>query len=178
MSRKFLLTTVIFCLIPGFIFAQNLTFRDADWGMSKAEVKETEGQKLLQEKPGTLYYTDTFQGYQMYVVYKFQQEKDQLMEGQYILQEDLPGPEQYIQAFQDVETALTEQLGEAKIDTTLFQSKEYMGNSGKYPEALSEGDIRFQTMWENENSKVISQLWNGQKIRLAVQYVSKEFQEK
>ncbi len=176
MLRK-IAVILLFFLIPGFLVSQEINFRSSDWGMSKAEVKEIESQELLQERGGSLYYTDTFQGHNMYVVYNFDQDEDRLTEGQYILQEELEKPAQYIDAFRNVIAGLTDQLGEARIDTVLFSSKEYMGKTGQYPEALQQGEIRFQAVWEDEGTQVITQLWNGKQIRLAVQYVDKSSKE-
>jgi len=141
--------------------------------MTTSEVKASEDQQLLQEKDGALYYTDTLADMQMYVVYRFGAEGKQLQEGQYILQEELPKPAQYVQAYKDVKSALADEYGEARIDTTLFQSKKYMNKPDQYPAALQEGQIRFQSVWDTEDTQIVAQLWNGQQIRLAVQYVSK-----
>jgi len=172
--RKLFILLAIMMMSTSILLAQDANFRDASWGMSKAEVKEAEDKQLLQEKVDVLYYADTMEDQQMYVIYKFAGEEKQLHQGQYILQSELTNESQYIDFYKVLESNYRDQYGSPRVDTTLVQAEKYMGSPSQYSSGLKSGDVRFQTSWDTKETEILMQLWNGNRgIQLAIQYIDK-----
>ncbi len=164
-------------LIAGMIIAQE-HIRNVKWGMSKQEVKSSETTKLLQQKPHTLIYQDTYAGIPVYIQYVFLKNKDKLAQVRYYSAQDYNDQNAYINDFQKVSKQLTSQYGQAARDTMMWKSKKFQGQKDKYGQAVAQGDLSYLAQWVTPQTNIRAQLWGDDqgKVQMAIQYTSKKYQ--
>lgn len=139
----------------------NVNVRNVCWGDTKEEVKkyETEATYFTEdEDDGDLMYEDSLGGYDVWIIYSF--EDDKLFRASYIMNEKLTTGGQYLNAFESWHNSLIEKYGEANSDTngingiyyTVSQDQANFVDAGT---ALEYGYTGYIYTWELDNSKIV-----------------------
>jgi hypothetical protein len=69
MKKSTLIFTILILMTSGLIYGQD--FRKTTWGMTKAQVKQTETSEILKETDDVLAYRAELAGYESFVIYIF-----------------------------------------------------------------------------------------------------------
>lgn len=155
-------------------------FRQARWGMSKAQVVATESHKISTLPGGTVIgLTDSVDGRTMLISYEFV--GDKLARAFYTLGEKYRDPSEYITVTRVIQAALSEKYGPGQQQTkwvnNLFQK-----DPSNWGTALSLGHVYLAASWQTDRTK-IQQLTSGGgaagtggNINIFVNYTSIEYE--
>ena len=166
---------VFLCFIATASIAQK-DFRNANWGMSMAQVKAAESSEFLQEDDTRISYACSFGEIQGQLKYFFSP-SDKLLRTKYFLTPDYTNMVFYIQDYKVFQDLLTQKYGKASGSTLVSSNKQTLPEA-EWPAYLLAGDLRMDTKWSNEKTEIlltISKL--GDQPIIQIDYVSKEFRE-
>lgn len=162
-------------------------FRNATWGMTKDEVKESELIKVIfDEIEDGIAYEGKFNGRNSYIMYYFN-DNSVLYQGGYLINEYLTSLELYIKEadedyifnlgikeFETIYSELVDEYGESDFGISeLWYDEEYKDNPDKYGLAISLGHLRKSAVWNSENTSLdISIYGENNDICIFIQFSS------
>ena len=156
------------------------TFRKSEWGASKAQVKNDENLKLLQEDDNILAYQSTVLGLDALIGYIFTDNK--LTRGKYIFQEKHSNKSDFISDYESLKRILTKKYGEPNEDKTIWKNDLYKDDYEDWGTAISIGHLLYYATWETEKSEITLMLsGENYKIDLLIEFGSvelKDYEEK
>ena len=124
-------------------------FRDADFGMTKQQVKDSEKEKPKTEDDDSLLYTDRLLGFEVVVIYMFVDNKFFL--GQYIFEQEYTNENRYIEDFRKIKSALKEKYGNPDIGSGASEARWsqtfYKDRPEKHGMALIRGEVEYLCLW-------------------------------
>ncbi len=131
--------------LDSFSQAEGCDFRLSHWGDSGEDVIAAEVAIFSDMDDSALYYVGFAFNMTMILFYQF--DEDKLFEGMFILAEDYTEPQQYIDAFNEIENTLTLQYGESAVSTILSSNEEHKAKS-HWVEGLTTGDLTVTSYWK------------------------------
>jgi len=152
-------------------------YRDARWGMSPQEVKQTEKGDLFRERERVILFdTDGVLGLSAKAGYVFVEDK--LVRGKYIFTEPHTNNNAYIKDYRSLKKALNQKYGDPKSDSKNWLNDLYRDDRSQWGMAVATGDLNFFTTWETDET-IIKLFLHGDNydINLEIAYVSKELEE-
>lgn len=182
--RKFLLVFILlFILVIHLNAAEEYDFRNVNWGMTKIEVKQSEGQRKVQNENGkSLIYVDTIANQTFGVIYNFVNNK--LYSSGYMSLEKHTNENLYIIDYEKMKELLINKYGKPsdrwwntnkEYNEMIWIDDLYKNKSNEWGFAVSIGDLVYQSCWNtNEVGIVLSLKGDNYKISFGVAYYNKE----
>jgi len=176
---KSLKITAIMLIFASVCVGQNADFRQAQWGMSKDEVKSLEHLPLQGENQTSLVYQDSISGIDVVIGYTFSIDSNQLIAGGYLSQSEYKDQNKYLNDYNAMKKYLTKKYGQPKVDKVRWLNDFFKDSPKKAGFAVAVGHAYYLTEWETEKS-VITMSLSGQdyNIQHLVSFKSKEYSEK
>lgn len=180
--RKFLL--LILFILPIFLIAnEKYDFRNTKWGMTKIEVKQSEGKREVQDENGkSLIYVDTIANQTFGVIYNFVNNK--LYSAGYMSLERHTNENLYIKDYEKMKELLINKYGKPsdrwwntnkEYDEMVWFDDLYKNKPNEWGFAVSIGDLVYQNCWNtNEVGIVLSLKGDNYEISFGVVYYNKE----
>jgi len=171
MKKNILTFTILILMTSGLIYGQD--FRKTTWGMTKAQVKQTETGKILKETDDILAYRAELAGYESFVIYIFADDK--LTRAKYSIIEEHSNKNDYISDYNAIKELLTKKYGSPKEDETVWKNDLYKDDYSQWGFAVSLGHLMYYSSWENDRTSIFF-LLNGEnyEIKTVIEYTSKE----
>jgi hypothetical protein len=156
--------------------ARQEDFRGAKWGMSPAQVRETERKKPDDESQTgakmNLYYHDTISGLPSDVLYIFAY--DELVRAKYLLRVKHSNDNEYIRDYDKLSEALMEKYGSPKSKDVVWKNDLYKEDPQHWGIAVALGHAVFYTTWETSATVIFLYLdGDNFKIDFGIEYASK-----
>lgn len=129
------------------------TFRNAVWGDSIEQVKESESETFIGQKEDNLSYEGSICGYSSSIVYKFNDNK--LYEGGYYISDIYTSAGQYISAYEAIKTELYEKYGNATEDEIINFEQDSLIEMAGASRALEYGYVAYRARWETSTTKIM-----------------------
>ncbi len=134
-------------------------FRDADWGMSKQQVRAIEDGEPIGESDRTLAYQVTLAGLSCIGVFAFNND-DELYAGSYEFNETHTNRNDHIDEFKQLDGLLEEKY-KLNRQGTNWMNELYRDDPQRWGIAVSLGHVVFASQWENESTTVLHFLSGG-----------------
>ncbi|MCL5036950.1 MAG: hypothetical protein M1269_07545 [Chloroflexi bacterium] len=151
-------------------------FRNVDWGMSKAQVKQANENMIptLEDKD-TISYSDKVSGLKAMLIFSFV--NDKLTSAGYYFEEEHSNDNDHIDDYQKIGDLLTEKYGKPVKDEVIWKNDLFKNNPQNWGLAISAGQLVLKSKWENENTYLYMTL-SGDNYRIAhlLIYQSKEYE--
>lgn len=152
-------------------------FRNVNWGMTPEEVQQKENLDLIIEDTETLMYRTSLASIDCYLFYGFTDKK--LCSAMYSMDKDHVNQNQYVEDFLKLKNLLIQKYGSPIRDEEIWRRSLYKDNPEQKGLAISIGDLILASTWETTRTKISIVLWGDNfKIKHAIQYQSKEYEEK
>ena len=196
MKRNIVILAIIILIAFTFLFgiiipvkatdSGEYDFRETKWGMPREEVLNSEVKEPdAVYDIGFMYVNLPVAGLKSGLLYTFSKD-DELVWAGYIFNNDYTNfwkdenNKAYIADYYDVKNTLTEIYGEPIKDDMIWKDDSHKDNPDKYLEALTVGDLEYDTFWETSSTRI--QLFlNGQSGYLnsfLLTYLSLELEDK
>lgn len=154
------LVMVMLCVVS---YGQNsnANFRDVSWGMSKAEVKQSEEKDLaykndIDESKEQLVYSAKPLGLNAKIFYRFTNNK--LTLASYIFTERYSKPEEYISDYKEVKRLLKRKYGNPVQEGKNWKNDLYRDNQAKWSKALSLSHLEYRCSFYTKKTRIVAQL--------------------
>jgi hypothetical protein len=166
---------VLFCCSVS--IAQEFDFRQANWGMSKAEVRAVEKQESIDEDIGgvqeIIAYNAKIASFDSYLGYVFV--KNKLSGAGYYIQQEHVNKNDYIDDYNKLKDLLTQKYGKPAIDEVLWKNPLYKDQKEDWGFAISVGDLVYIAFWDTPSTEIsLSLEGDNYEINFYIRYVSKE----
>lgn len=174
--KVFLFLILAVLLISVLSFAQEkYDFRKTRWGMSKEEVKLSEGRKPDYDNGETIAYAgEKIANLRVNVYYSFV--NDKLYRGGYGLAEKYIFKNKYIDDYKKLKELLVKKYGQPLIDRQIWHDDLYKDDPIEWGLAISIGHLEYLAGWERDNTNIRLVLeGENYKINLFVVYESKQW---
>lgn len=150
-------------------------FRNASWGMTQEQVKETESSPPTEELPNVITYVSEFEGMPAVIGYLFDDGK--LTRAGYVMTESYDEPGMYVNDFNKLRDLHTTKYGTPAYDTLNWkEGAESDINTYDYPKAACDGELQYMAGWDTRGSLVKLMLHGRDgKCELGVMYESKQY---
>jgi len=157
MRKVILLLALAIFLVPALSFAQDKhIFRKTRWGMSKEEVKQSEGRKPDYEEEMVLGYSEKIAGMDVVLFYYFSDGK--LYQAAYVDVEKYTFENKYIDDYKTFKKLLTEKYGDPILDKQTWYSDLYKDDPSKWGFAISMGQMEYITSWRAGRTTITLEL--------------------
>jgi len=152
-------------------------FRKAGWGMTSAEVKESEASKPAQEMSKGLkqliIYKDNIGGLPCDIIYIFAYDK--LVRAEYSITATHSSKAEYLTDFHSLVSTLNEKYGNPSNQDTYWQNDLKNDDDAQYSESEVKGRLNKYTTWATATSNITLYLsGDSSEISLGIQCSSKE----
>lgn len=151
-------------------------FRKTRWGMSVAEVKALESNKLLANGSHDIYdnilvYEGTIARLPTLISYFFI--SDQLVQASCAIHVKHSNENLYIDDFNNIKNALTNKYGKPINESVIWKDDTYRDDPANYGFAISIGDLVLEKMWKTPTTEIYLTLrGDNHHINMAVPYMS------
>ena len=171
MKKNILIFTILLITTSGLIYGQD--FRKANWGMTKAQVKQTETSEILKETDELLSYKSELAGYKSLVIYIFA--GDKLTRAKYSIIEEHSNKNDYMTDYNSIKGMLEKKYGTPKDDEKVWKNDLYKEDYSQWGFAVSLGHLMYYSSWENDRTSIFF-LLNGEnyELKTVIEYTSKE----
>ena len=169
--KKTLILTILILITSQLIYGQD--FRNTNWGMSKAQVKQSETSDILKETEDILAYKEDLAGYESFVIYIFASNK--LTRAKYSIIEKHSNKNDYISDYKSIKELLKKKYGKPKEDKTIWKNDLYKDDYSQWGFAVSLGHLMYYSSWETDKTNILF-LLNGENYDLStvIEYSGKE----
>jgi hypothetical protein len=155
-------------------------FRKAKWGMSKAQVRATEGNATPTEAKGggleLLTYHDTVVGLPCEVVYIFA--NDQLTRATYISTVEHSNRNEFVNDFAKLRDPLERKYGKPVEQGTIWSNDSFRNDPAEIGTAIGVGHASMFARWVNEATIILLHLdGDNFRLRLGIEYTSLAYQQ-
>jgi len=148
-------------------------FRKANWGMSKKEVKETEGKEPDSEFDNSLVYYVKIDGDDYLCGYSFLEDK--LYNTGYSFWGEHSNKNDYIRDYKNLKEILTKKYGKPKTDRTTWDNDLFKDDRSQWGLAVSIGHLSYGNIWETSKTYITLRLdGDNYEISLIVAYDSRK----
>ena len=121
-------------------------FRNTTWGMTKAEVKQTESLELTESDDEILVYETSFLGLDTYIFFAFN--SGNLVSGGYAFNNKHTNDNNYIEDYHSIKELLTEKYGEPESDEVNWTNDSWKHNKNEWGYAISQGHLEYFSGYE------------------------------
>ncbi|HUU87064.1 MAG TPA: hypothetical protein VMX17_04850 [Candidatus Glassbacteria bacterium] len=171
---------ILMVLFSTMIFSQEEKkpeFRKAFFGMTQAEVKKLESDKLVHETKELLFYEDSLFGINCNVGYFFM--KDKFAKGGYYFS----GPRNphsnktdFVRDYENIKAKVVEKYGKPKADKTIWKNDLYKDDPSEWGMAVSVGHLVKYCTWERPEVVMSLEIFgDNYKINLKLDYMHPDF---
>ena len=196
--KKLLMTIIVAIIAIGLlgtsIFAddavsekkEEIKFREYDWGTTKDEIVEKEITSSMVENKDYAFMDDMLviadqkiAGFKCGITFQFN-DNDELICGQYILDEDHTNEQQYYDDFMTLIEKLTSLYGEDTLPAhEVWKDDTYKDRPNKQGMAIITGDLQLGYQWKDNNGNELDCMAYGDNYDCTtmIMYVSKEARE-
>ena len=178
MKRK---TPIYFFTILVFLFVFSLigfgeeeyTFRKTRWGMSKEEVKQSEGREpTYEEEDGMAYTGEKIADLEVCLFYYFLEDK--LYRAAYQVTEKHAFENKYIEDYKKLKELLMKKYGEPFVDREIWENDLYKDDPERWGFAISIGHLKYVAGWATDSTEIGLMLaGDNYEINLMILYQSK-----
>lgn len=127
-----------------------------EWGTSREEILEAEGEPLREGK-NALGYRCQFLGLEdCVVIYLFT--FDELTHGGFLLESDHDDPQKFVSKYLRLTKDLTDNYGKPTQSAAIWQNPKYRDDGKMWGRALSENHVIFGTVWQVGPTKIVHSL--------------------
>jgi hypothetical protein len=165
--RHLMITALMLLALPAVVAAAD--FRGAEWGMSKAEVQQTEDLPLVYNKEDTMIFEGDMGDRRAQVVYMFTDDK--FWQGKYFFKEQHRDANRYIDDYDAIHELLVQEYGEPDEKEELWFSKPFEDDPSKAGIAISAGAHARYGKWRKPDMTVYHSItgFNSQIVH-AIEY--------
>ncbi len=151
------------------VFAGDNNFRNTTWGMTTAQVLESEKSKPEHQTDKLIAYRDTISGLNTLVLYNFT--NGILTHARYGIVEPHSDPNLYINDFNSLEALLNEKYGNPSEEKVIWNNEKYKMDSSMHGIAVGLGHIFQYTTWQKKTTQIQLALF-GEKneVHLMIEY--------
>ena len=151
-------------------------FRKANWGMSRKEVKATEGKEPDSELDDSLVYYVKIDGDDYLCGYTFLEDK--LYNTGYVFIGEHSNKNDYIRDYKNLKEILTKKYGKPWSDRTTWDNDLFKDDRSQWGLAVSIGHLSYGTLWDTPKTYITLGLsGDNYEISLLVAYDSIELKE-
>jgi hypothetical protein len=143
---------MLFCKAP----CLAADFRDAEWGMSKDQVKSLEKTEPIYHINDTLTFKGKILNSQVHIIYKFVD--NQLRTGMYTFVASKVNNNVYLRDYDRVNESLDLKYGKPETRKEIWGNELYKEKTGFYGLAVSMGHLRLESSWSEERTIVLHKL--------------------
>lgn len=129
-------------------------FRNAEWGMSKAEVREILGAPNMATEAVLAYEDLTVNGHDGASAALSFDANDMLWQGFYMIPVSYKNDSLYATSYEDFVDAMSEKYGTPTTDTIIWNSDLFKDSPEDYGLALELGIMYYAAQWETERSSI------------------------
>jgi len=152
-------------------------FREAEWGMSREQVKQLEKTEPVFPGDDTLTFKGKVASSVVHVIYEF--ENDKLKSGTYRFVENRVNVNVYIQDYLRINEFLDSKYGKPESREEIWSNDMYKDKKGFYGLALSTGQLKFVSSWNEEKTVIVHVLYGyNYLINHSIVYHDKLYKEK
>lgn len=127
-----------------------------EWGTSRQEIVEAEGEPLREGK-NAIGYRCQFLGLEdCVVIYLFT--FDDLTHGGFLLESDYDNPQKFVSKYLRLTKDLTDNYGKPTQSAAIWQNPKYRDNGKMWGRALVENHVIFGTVWQVGPTKIVHSL--------------------
>ena len=184
--RVAVLLIVCGLLMPHTLFATEFDLRKAKWGMTKEEVRASEGNKnTVEESPTLLSFKERVNNQEVLINYAFSDDK--LVGALYVLRYYragiIPLPHvgnSILEDYFSAQTQVSQKLGspEPEMVTTEWSDEQFKDKHNLHGLALIKGHLTHKTIWESDRSQIaLATMSDGKETALVMGLKSKEHTE-
>jgi hypothetical protein len=152
-------------------------FRNARWGMNRAQVVRIEGSPNRHENSGGLdiiQYPQKILNMDCMVGYVFA--NNQLAKAKYSFLAQFEDKNQYIQSYKQIKDILIQKYGRPVAERVLWQDKYYQDNRSNWGLAISLGHLEFNSYWRDSETEIQLRVYGGKgRVFLVVLYSGLEY---
>lgn len=156
--------------------AREKHFRNAMWGMSKSEVKDSEAASFVSEDDESLFYTGKLVGCDALIYYRFV--NDELDGGAYFIDNETDVKD--IQTYEKLQELMEKKYGESDekgIDQKYPGKKMALETYGELANAVASGMASLKCIWRTDDSVIVlgcTEDPEKQNARVHVLYTNRE----
>ena len=171
----FLLSSIIVIICSSFCISSE--FREAEWGMSREQVKQFEKTEPVFPGSDTLTFKGKVANSIVLIIYEF--ENDKLRSGSYRFVENRVNANVYVQDYLRINEFLDLKYGKPKSRQEIWYNDLYKDKKGFYGVALSTGQLKFVSSWEEDKTIIVHALsGNNYIIDHSITYYDKLHKDK
>lgn len=149
-------------------------FRNAKWGFSKQQVKNSESSNFVDENDRLIVYKGKIADLNSQIVFCFI--NDTLCSAVYMIDEKHSNSNDYITNFKSLKDLLTEKYGEPKLDKMVWKNSLLKDDAEEYGLAVSSGHLVYVADWQTELTDIrLSLSGDNFTSSLAIMYESREY---
>lgn len=164
---------------PGARAESATNFRNTRWGMDKAEVVRIEGRPDHDENSGgmdIIQYPQRVLDMDCIVGYVFAYNK--LAKAKYSFLARYEDKNQYIRNYEKLKDVLIQKYGKPSSEKTLWQDKYYQNVRSQWGEALSRGQVEFDSLWRDAETEIQLRAYGGRdRVYLIILYSGIEYMD-
>ena len=151
---------------------ETATFRSTTWGMYLVDVKGTEDQDPIEEKPDRLIYETEVLSLPAFVIFFFVENK--LVRARYGFTPSHTNENDFIQYYSQIKDALKEKYGQPAKDTDAWRNRLYQDDPEQYRFAVSLGHLVYSAKWQTETTDIHLNLFGeNYNLNLFIDYSSR-----
>jgi hypothetical protein len=166
--------------LPWYDEDENFVFRRTWWGMTRAEVRDSEYGPPAEEKDRLIAYYGKIFGLSCYIGYMFTD--DSLIIGRCLFNHKRVDPDDYIDDYRLIVRAMKQKYGPPVRDTTIRLKPDSTDGARTKGEALEAGTIAYFASWSvGADTRIIASLDTNRKsgdIQMGLSYSRKRLREK
>jgi len=151
-------------------------FREAEWGMSKEQVKKLEKSDPLFLQNETLTFKGKVANSAVHIIYEFAD--NQLKKGTYKFTTNRVNPNVYLQDYAKVNEFLELKYGKPEYNKETWHNDVYKEKRGYHGLAIANGHLRLESSWESDKTIIVHLLsGNNSIIDHNITYYDKSVQD-
>ncbi len=175
-KRKWIMLLVGIICLSFLITAYAQDFRQANWGMSKEEVRAIESAEPDYESEDGLGYDVTIDGKNFLCLYAFLEDK--LYQAGYHYVDTHVNDNNYIVNFEELKELLIQKYGKPKVDEIIWKNDLFKDDIQHWGMAICMGHLEYYTAWENESTRTLIKLYgDNYEISMIIGYYSKQLED-
>jgi len=148
-------------------------FRNAKWGMTLNQVKQTEPEKPVKETSELLAYKTNISNFETFAIYIFV--GDKLTRAKYALLETHSNKNDYITDYNTLKSLLNKKYGNSIEDVTRWKNDLYKENYSDWGFAVSLGHLLYYSSWKTDRTEIFMCLsGENYEIENIIEYTSLE----
>ncbi len=149
------------------------TFRNTCWGMTRKRVKQAETSELFHEEDHYLLYRGKIADLDCCIVYCLVE--DRLVRARYVITEEHPNRNEYINDHETIKEALILKYGEPADDQVVWSADLYKEDDDDWGVSVSLGHLVFGCDWSTNSTDILLMLCGeNYEISFVVEYSSQK----